>query len=274
MRLAFVGKGGSGKSAIAGTFARFLARRGHPVLAVDSDPLPGLAFSLGLDIDDDVRIPDEAVRERREGERGPRFKLVDGLDVSEAVERWSVHAPDGVRFLQFGKVNGQAESGQRLWRSQLAFRQITHELPDDYWHVVGDLPGGTRQAFTGWGNFARTALVVVEPTAAGALSARRLARMIEIENGPERVYAIANKVRAPDDAEMVAARTGLEVIAAVPWDEAFAEAERRRRAPIDDAPDSDAVREVELLVERVLAKEPSGATSTSSAVSTSSEVRA
>jgi CO dehydrogenase maturation factor len=251
MRVAFVGKGGSGKSAIAGTFCRFLARRGEQVLAIDSDPLPGLALSLGLDIDDDVRIPDEAVRERAEGERGPRFRLVDDLDVVESIEKWSVEAPDGVRFLQFGKVKGQAESGQRLWRSQMAFRQITQKLPEDRWHVIGDLPGGTRQAFTGWGNFARTVLIVVEPTAAGALSARRLAHMIDLEN-VDRVLAIANKVRREDDVQLVADKTGLEVIGAVPWDEAFADAERARRAPIDDAPDSDAVRAVESMVERVV----------------------
>jgi CO dehydrogenase maturation factor len=223
-----------------------------PVLAVDSDPMPGLALSLGLDIDDDVRIADEAVRERQEGEKGPRYRLVDGLAATEAVERYAVEAPDGVRFLQFGKIKGEAESGRRLFRSQLAFLQIVRELPDDHWHVVGDLPGGTRQPFTGWANFAAMALVVVEPTAAGFLSGRRLARLVDLETGPKRVYAVANKVRAPDDAELIAERTGLEVVAAVPWDEAFADAERNRRAPIDDAPESAAVAEVESLVERVV----------------------
>lgn len=252
MRVAFVGKGGSGKSAIAGTFARFLSRRGEPVLAVDSDPLPGLALSLGLDIDDDVRIPDDAVVERKEGERGPRFRLREGLEVAEAVERYAVEAPDGVRFLQFGKIGGQSESGQRLFRSQLAFRQIVRELPADRWSVVGDLPGGTRQPFTGWGNWAKTVLVVVEPSAAGLLSARRLARMVNIENGPERVVAVANKVRAPDDVDLIAARTGLDVLVVVPWDEAFAEAERQRKAPIDAAPDSAAVLAVESLVDRLV----------------------
>ncbi|MFN2504673.1 MAG: hypothetical protein ABR540_10705 [Acidimicrobiales bacterium] len=252
MRLAFVGKGGSGKSAIAGTFCRFLARRGEPVLAVDSDPLPGLAFSLGLDIDCDVRIPDDAVVERKEGETGPRYRLREGLDAAEAVERYAVDAPDGVRFLQFGKIGTNGQVGQQLFRSQLAFRQITKELPDDRWSVVGDLPGGTRQAFTGWGSFARTVLVVVEPSAAGLLSARRLARMASLENGPERVLAVANKVREPDDVDLVKRRTGLDVVGAVPWDEAFADAERQRRAPIDDAPDSEAVRAVESLVNRLL----------------------
>ena len=251
MKIAFVGKGGAGKSAIAGTFCRFLARQGNPVLAVDSDPLPGLALSLGLDIDDDVRIPDEAVRERQEGERGPRFRLVDDLDVVESVGKWSVEAPDGVRFLQFGKVKGQAESGNRLWKSQMAFRQITQRLPEDHWHVVGDLPGGTRQAFTGWGGFCRTVLIVTEPGAAGILSTKRLARMIDLEN-VEKVYAVVNKARHPEDAEFIAERTGLEVIGMVPWDEAFADAERARMAPIDMAPESEAVRVVDSVVERVM----------------------
>ena len=251
MRIAFVGKGGAGKSAIAGTFCRFLARRGEPVLAVDSDPLPGLALSLGLKIDDDVRIPDEVVVERKEGEPGPRYRLVEGLSAIDAVERFSVTAPDGVRFLQFGKIGVNGQVGQSLFRSQLAFRQITRELPDDRWSVVGDLPGGTRQPFTGWGTFAKTILIVVEPSAAALLSARRLARMANLDHAP-RVLAVANKVRAPDDVELVAARTGLEVVGAVPWDEAFADAERTRRAPIDEAPASEAVRAVDCLVDRLL----------------------
>ncbi|MFN2608050.1 MAG: ArsA-related P-loop ATPase [Acidimicrobiales bacterium] len=245
MKVAFVGKGGAGKSAIAGTFARALARRGTSVLAVDSDPLPGLAFSLGLE-SEDAPIPDDAVVERKEGETGPRFRLRPGLGAAEAVERYAVPAPDGVRFLQFGKVGG---ANTNLWRSQLAFLQIVRDLPADEWNVIGDLPGGTRQAFTGWGNFAQTVLVVVEPTAHSMLSGRRLARMAQLESGPQRVVAVVSKAREPGDAELVARRTGLEVVATVPWDEALADAERRRLAPLDAAPDCPAVQAVELLAD-------------------------
>ena len=249
MRLAFVGKGGAGKSAISGTFARMLARQGDLVLAIDSDPLPGLAFSLGLPIDDSPPIPDDAVVERKEGEEGPRWRLNPDIDPLEAVEKWSVEAPDGVRFLQFGKIKGDPRN---LWRSQIAFRFIINKLPPGTWNVVGYLPGGTRQAFTGWGNWAQTVLIVVEPTAKSLLSGRRLARMADLDpEAPKRVMAVANKVTEPGDVEMIAKGTGLEVVAAVPLDDALAEAERRQLAPIDFAPDCPAVLAVESLVERL-----------------------
>ncbi len=241
-----MGKGGAGKSAIAGTFARALARRGEPVLALDSDPMPGLAFSLGLDVTD-APIPDEAVEEKPPGEPGPHYRLRSDLDPLEAVEAYAATGPDGVRFLQFGKLR---DAPAALVRSQAAFRQIVGRLPDGRWHLVGDLPGGTRQAFFGWGSYARTMLVVVDPTAKSLLSARRLARLGLGENAP-RVIAVANRVREPDDVEVVRRGSGLEVVGAVPWDEALADAERQGRAPVDHAPDSAAVREVESIVERL-----------------------
>ena len=63
MRVAFVGKGGAGKSSLAGTFARVLAETEHRVLALDSDPMPGLAYSLGLP-SVDTGLPDEVVEEQ------------------------------------------------------------------------------------------------------------------------------------------------------------------------------------------------------------------
>lgn len=248
LRLAFVGKGGAGKSAIAGTSARALARRGLEVLAVDSDPMPGLALSLGLG-STDAGIPDHATEARPNGEEGPPFRLRPALGALEAVERFAVTGPDGVRFLQFGKLRGHAST---LMRSQVAFRQIIAELPDDRWNLVGDLPGGTRQPFSGWGRFARVVVVVAEPTASSVLSARRLARLALDRAAPERLVVVANKVRTPGDAQLVATRTGLEVVGAVPWDPALAEAEQRGLAPMDAAPGSAAVQAVESLVDRLL----------------------
>ncbi len=248
MRVAFVGKGGAGKSAIAGTFARVLARSGRPVLALDSDPMPGLAFSLGLPVTD-AAIPEDAVEEKAEGEEGPRFRLRAGMSAAEAVDRYSQEGPDGVRFLQFGKLRGHQSS---LMRSQVAFRQIVADLPEDRWDVVGDLPGGPRQAAFGWAPYARTYLLVVEPNTKSLLTGRRIARVAARIDPPPTVVAVANRVRKPGDVERVGQATGLQVVGAVPWDEELAEAERRMLAPIDHAPDCPAVRAIESLVNELV----------------------
>ncbi|GAB3223728.1 hypothetical protein GCM10027447_11760 [Glycomyces halotolerans] len=49
MKLAFVGKGGSGKTTMASLFARRAASLGHPVMAIDADINQHLAAALGLD---------------------------------------------------------------------------------------------------------------------------------------------------------------------------------------------------------------------------------
>jgi CO dehydrogenase maturation factor len=250
LRVAFVGKGGVGKSAVAGTFARTLARQGSPVLAIDSDPMPGLAFSLGME-QSDVGIPDDAVRERAKGEEGPRFRLREGLTAADAVEQYSVPGPDGVRFLQFAKLRGSLNA---TFKSQFAFRQILEDLPEDRWALVGDLPGGMRQPFFGWGDYAHTVFIVVEPTVKSMRAGRRLSRLALTENPPAVIGVVANKVREEGDIAKVEAATGLPVLGSVPWDEEFAEAERVGRAPIDAAPNSAAVRAVEALVSQMMAE--------------------
>ena len=51
MKLAIAGKGGAGKTTIAGTLARQLARQGYDVLALDNDLNPNLSLTVGLPAD-------------------------------------------------------------------------------------------------------------------------------------------------------------------------------------------------------------------------------
>src|SRR5262245_66108399 len=48
MKIAIVGKGGSGKTTVAGTLTRVFADEGHKILAIDGDPSPNLALTLGM----------------------------------------------------------------------------------------------------------------------------------------------------------------------------------------------------------------------------------
>lgn len=244
MRIAFIGKGGAGKSSIVGTFARLLARAdARPVIVLDTDVMPGLAHALGIEATD-AAIPDDDVVENEE-ER-PRYRLRDGLTAQAAVEAHALACPDGVRLLQMGKLRGHASD---LTRSQFAFRQIARELAQDSaWHLVGDLAGGTRQPFFGWGEYAETFVVVVEPTAKSFLTARRMTRLAGLTSHPN-VVAVANKVSHPNDRDRVEQATGLRVIGEIPWDPMIGDADRAGKAVLDIAPDTPAVESIRSLLE-------------------------
>ncbi|WP_307796444.1 ATP-binding protein [Actinomadura barringtoniae] len=57
MKVAFVGKGGSGKTTLSSLFVRHLAAAGMPVVAIDADINQHLGVALGLDEERAAKIP-------------------------------------------------------------------------------------------------------------------------------------------------------------------------------------------------------------------------
>lgn len=244
MRLAFIGKGGTGKSMIAGTAARVLARRGHRVLALDIDTIPGLVYSLGLEPTEDGRFPEE-LGEKRE-EQG--WVMREQFPVADLIERYAVQGPDGIHYLQLGKMPGRVKPG-----SSTAFRYVSEGLAQTSWTVIADLAGGTRQPYFGWGSFASRIAFVAEPYAAAMLTVRRLMKMAEA--APDaKIGLIINKVRNGSD---LRAETSLPLWAEVPYDDAVRRAERAGKAAFDVAPDSAAVKAITDFVLRAVEAEES-----------------
>jgi CO dehydrogenase maturation factor len=98
MKIGVVGKGGAGKTTVAGTVARSLARRGENVLAVDADVNPMLGISLGVG------------PEQTEALVGARQALDSGHaehqpTAAGIVEAFGAEAPDGVRLIVVSRVD-------------------------------------------------------------------------------------------------------------------------------------------------------------------------
>lgn len=245
MRIAFVGKGGAGKSTIAGTFARLLARRDRAVLALDSDPMPGLPYSLGVAVDDHP-IPDDVVVPGPAGR--PRWVLRPDLDAPTFVDRYAVRGPDGVLYLQFGNLWGHVV---RLQQAQHAWSQVVEHLDQHQWHLVGDLPGGTRQAMAGWAKYADTVCLVVEPTVKSLHTAKRLLALSDATWAPANMLLVVNKASDDSDAKRISERLELPAAAVIPEDREVARADRRGAAPLDTVPDGPLCATVNDLVSQV-----------------------
>jgi CO dehydrogenase maturation factor len=91
MKIAVVGKGGSGKTTTSAVLARTFARAGRTTLALDCDSNPNLGLSLGLGEEATERL----VTVRDAVDAGDEEHATSADDL---VERFGADAPDGVRL--------------------------------------------------------------------------------------------------------------------------------------------------------------------------------
>ena len=236
LRIAVVGKGGAGKSMISGTLSRLLARRGHRVLAADLDTNPGLAFSLGV-AHTSGGLPAEAVEEHGGAAYG--WRLRSGLSPAEVVERFTVEAPDGPRFLPLGKIGDTDKTAPK--HTLVALLEVLLGFGDPGWDVVGDLEAGPTTPFERYHAFADRVVVVVGPAWRSAMTARRLLPLV----ADVPTVIVANRFRDEPD------HPGLSPAVRIPNDPDAGEAERAGLAPLDCCPDSPAVTAIAALADHL-----------------------
>ena len=241
MRIAVVGKGGSGKTTTASVVARALARRGASVVALDGDTNANLGISLGLGLEATEALV--TVRERLDAGEEQHAE-----DIDLVLERFGTGAPDGVRLAVVTRIESP-EPGCPC--CGLSIEQVLTELQATASIVVADLEAGlgtlTRLGTRGGIDIA---LVVVEPTPKSLEVGVRAAALAR-ENGIAEVLVVANRVRSPEDVSTVHERFEAHDVFAVPDDPAIVRADREGIAPLDAEPDAPAVRALEELAGRL-----------------------
>lgn len=247
MRIAFVGKGGSGKTTAAAVFSRYLAERGYPVLAIDADINQHLGQALGHDgpppralgsdlgwLKDQLRGTNPLISSAdmmiKTTPPGPGSRLLDLDPSGELLRRFSVDI-GGVRHLVTGEFD-EADIGVSCYHSKTGAVELylNHLLDGPGEYVVVDMTAGA-DAFAS-GLFTRFDLTVLvsEPTRRGVGVFRQYAEHAEGHGVALRV--LGNKVAEPGDVDYLRDQVGdalLGWFTQSPWVRA---AERGDVAPV------------------------------------------
>ncbi len=244
MKIATVGKGGSGKTTIAGVLARIFAGRDQHILAIDGDPNPNLALTLGMsraDADRITYIPADLMR--RVGEQDGVTILKPNLPDDEIMARYSHKAAENLDLIVMGKpAHGSAGTGC-MCASHRAVRGLIAELTNIGEHTITDMEAGLEHLKRGTARNVDMMLIVAEPYYRSLEAAMRTHELSE-ELAIPFIRVVANKVRNEQDRQAIesfCAQHGMKVIGTVPEDEALGEAERQERSPYDFARESAAV---------------------------------
>ena len=206
MKIAVSGKGGVGKTTLAGVMARVLAARGHKVLAIDADPDANLASAVGIPQEELKNLKPlatmrELIEERTgatKGAYGAYFKL--NPQVEDLPDRFSLNR-DGVKLMVLGTIP-QGGGGCFCPENVVLKSLLAHVFIEREEYLIVDMEAGLEHLGRGTTAYMDALIVVVEPGRRSFQTARQVKELAG-DLGIKRVYVVANKVTGEADIAMV-----------------------------------------------------------------------
>jgi len=259
VKIAVTGKGGVGKTTIAGVLSCLLYKKGFKVLAVDADPNANLSSTLGLkteEADEIVPISENwSLIEEKTGVKPDSYDALFRLNftVDDIVERYAVKTPCGVNLLVMGVVR-EAAGGCMCPANYLIRMLLRHLLLRRKEVVVADMEAGTEHLARGTAKYVDAMLVIVEPSAKALETARRI-RNLAVQMGMKKILLVGNKILNEDDETIIrkfAEKDCFSILGMIHYDSAVREADLSGDSLFLSFPSSSAIKEIEQLCDRLV----------------------
>jgi CO dehydrogenase maturation factor len=237
MKIAFVGKGGSGKTTLSSLFIRHLAATGAPVIAVDADINQHLGAALGLDEAVAAALPamgdrlplikdylrgsnpriasaETMIKTTPPGEGSRLLRVRETNPVYDACARPVELDGGAVRLMVTGPFT-DADLGVACYHSKTGAVELclNHLVdgPDEY--VVVDMTAGSDSFASGMFTRFDITFLVAEPTRKG-VSVYRQYKEYARDFGVE-LKVVGNKVQGQDDLDFLRAEVGHDLLVTV-----------------------------------------------------------
>jgi CO dehydrogenase maturation factor len=236
MKIAVSGKGGVGKTLIAGGLAHGFAQRGLKTIAIDADSSPNLALTLGLSAEEARKIvPISENKELVDSKTSTGYSGVYRLSftVDDIVQEYSVSTPLGVNLIVMGTVKAM-ESGCMCAPNAVIRALLRHLIVERNEVVVLDLEAGVEHIGRGTARQVDALLIVADSNLKSLEIAKHIHDLAE-KAGMKQLYLVGNRVMNDAQKEAIrgfAEKNGLRLLTLIPFDPKVTDADMKGETPL------------------------------------------
>ena len=236
MKIAVSGKGGVGKTLIAGGLAYSFMSKGLKTIAIDADPSPNLSLTLGLPLEKARNIlPISENKELIASKTTTGYSGVYRLSfgVEDVIRDFSVKTPFGVSLIVMGTVQSVG-SGCTCPANSVVRNLLRHLVTKRSEVVVIDMEAGVEHLGRGTARYVDTMLIVADANMKALETAKHIYNLAT-NAGIKHVAVVGNRISSKIEKEAVEAFAGkndLELLSLVPFDKNVIEAEIHGETPL------------------------------------------
>jgi len=244
--IALAGKGGTGKTTLAGLLIKYLIARGkNPILAVDADSNFNLNEVLGVKVDDTLG------KAREDMKKGSvPSGMTKDVFMSMRLEQAVIESSDYDLI-----VMGQPEGTGCYCAANTLLTNYLERLTDNYPYIVMDNEAGMEHISRLTTKNIDVLLIVSDPSRRGLQAAMRIHHLANNLNiGVKKSYLIVNQAKngVPDDVPEMARENGLEFAGTVPEDDTIHEYDAAGRPTVAMPETSPAVKAAFAIFDKVI----------------------
>jgi CO dehydrogenase maturation factor len=236
MKVAVAGKGGVGKTLIAGGLARGFAERKYKTIAIDADSSPNLALTLGLTAEEARKItPISENKQLVESKTSTGYSHVYNLNfsVDDIVKEYSVLTPLGVNLIVMGTVQSMG-AGCMCAPTAVIRALLRYLVVETDEAVVLDLEAGVEHIGRGTARQVDVLLIVADSNLKSLEIAKHIHDLASAA-GMKQLYLIGNRVMNEEQKQAIktyADKNGLNLLDFVPFDTKVTESDMLGKTPL------------------------------------------
>jgi CO dehydrogenase maturation factor len=258
MKIAISGKGGVGKTTIAGALASLFALKGMKTIAIDADPSPNLALTLGLSSEQARKIlPISENKELVESKTDTGYSGIYRLHftVDDIVRDFAVKTPFDVNLIVMGTVHSMG-SGCTCAANAVIRALLRHLVVERSEAVVLDMEAGVEHIGRGTARNVDVMLIVADANLKSLEIAKHIYELAA-KAGMKKVFLVGNRIadeQQKKTIEAFAKESNLAILGFVPFDTKILEADVRGETPLRQSK-SEALLAIGKICEKLVSKE-------------------